>query len=157
MGHLSNAADLPGSAASIRVINEIREEWRLAREALAELQLAQVGRTNLFVVGNGAVPVLLALLGLETQGEPVARWRPGQPFELPAPDRIATLILQDVHALTPADQHRLLDWLDQAAGRVRVVSTSGEPLWPRVKTGIFSEALYYRLNTVYVDVGSAAN
>jgi transcriptional regulator of acetoin/glycerol metabolism len=42
--------------------------------------------------------------------------------------------------------------LDETAGKIRVVSTTPVPLWSRVKPGSFSDVLYYRLNTVYVDV-----
>jgi sigma-54-interacting transcriptional regulator len=62
------------------------------------------------------------------------------------------MILQDVDALTHADQRRLLDWLDQAAGRTQVVSTTPAPLLPRVQAGAFIDRLYYRLNTVCMDV-----
>jgi transcriptional regulator of aromatic amino acid metabolism len=62
------------------------------------------------------------------------------------------VILQDVGALTRADQHRLLDWLDDAAGRTQVVSTTPAPLWPRVQAGAFIDRLYYRLNTVCMDM-----
>jgi hypothetical protein len=62
------------------------------------------------------------------------------------------MILQDVGALTDGDQHRLLDWLDRAPGRTQVVSTTPAPLFPRVQGGAFIDRLYYRLNTVCMDV-----
>jgi hypothetical protein len=83
---------------------------------------------------------------------PVATWRTGEPLVLPPVARARTLILQDVGALTRADQHRLLDWLDRAAGRTQVVSTTPASLWPRVQAGAFIDRLYYRLNTVCMDV-----
>ena len=42
--------------------------------------------------------------------------------------------------------------MDRAAGQVQVVSTAAVPLWPNVKAGAFNETLYYRLNTVCVNV-----
>ena len=62
------------------------------------------------------------------------------------------MILQDVGALTDGDQHRLLDWLDRTPGRTQVVSTTPAPLYPRVQAGAFIDRLYYRLNTVCMDV-----
>jgi transcriptional regulator of acetoin/glycerol metabolism len=50
------------------------------------------------------------------------------------------------------EQIRLLEWLALAAGRTQVISTSVAPLFPRVQAGSFIDTLYYRLNTVYVDV-----
>ena len=55
---------------------------------------------------------------------------------------------------TNDEQFRILRWLDEVRGRVRVVSTTGIPVWPRVQAGEFNEVLYYRLNTVFVDMGS---
>jgi transcriptional regulator of acetoin/glycerol metabolism len=79
-------------------------------------------------------------------------WRPGQPLELPAAGRATTLILHDVNQLTIAAQEAVLRWLDLSAGRIWVVSTSTEPLWPQVESGAFSDTLYYRLNIVCVRV-----
>ena len=54
--------------------------------------------------------------------------------------------------MTTDDQLRLLDWLERAKGRTQVVSTSSGPVLPRVHSGDFIERLYYRHNTVCVDV-----
>jgi DNA-binding NtrC family response regulator len=64
------------------------------------------------------------------------------------------MVLEDLTRLTNDEQVRILGWLDQVVGQVRVVSTTTVPIWPRVADGQFNEVLYYRLNTVYVDVGS---
>ena len=101
----------------------------------------------------GAIRIVLGMLWLDLR-EPILRWRPGQRLELPLPGRAATLVLQDVNELTDDDQHDVLRWLDETAGRIRVVSTTAVPLWPRVKAGAFNDVLYYRLNTVCV--GTAA-
>jgi hypothetical protein len=156
MGYPANAVAAAGGAPLASSVKRIRER-RLAREAHKELHIAGLERTNLFLVGNGAVPMLMDMLGLVLQSELILRWRPGQPLELPSPGRAGTLILQDVDGLPRDEQHKLLRWLDQSAGQIRMVSTSNEPLWPRVKTGAFSEVLYYRLNIVYIDAGSPAD
>jgi transcriptional regulator of acetoin/glycerol metabolism len=85
--------------------------------------------------------------------EPILIWSPGQPLVLPPPGHPATLVLHDVSELTHVEQRRVLAWLDQADGRIRVISTTAVPLWPRVSTGAFNDVLYYRLNTVCVDLG----
>jgi hypothetical protein len=128
----------------------MRDAWRL------ELKMAALQRTNLMLAGAGAVPVLLDMLGLELLNERVLSWHPGEPLDLPSHRRVATFILHDVDQLTPADQQALLQWLDLAAGRIRVISTTEEPLWARVTRGEFDEALYYRLNVVYLDLGAPA-
>jgi DNA-binding NtrC family response regulator len=63
-------------------------------------------------------------------------------------------VLQEAGALSAEDQLQLLDWLEQAEGRTQVVSTSTTALLPRVHAGGFIDTLYYRLNTVCVDVTS---
>ena len=63
-------------------------------------------------------------------------------------------MLHDVGTLPLDEQLRLLDWLERAEGRTQVVSTSTTPLLPRVQAGAFIDTLYYRLNTVCVDVTS---
>jgi Sigma-54 interaction domain len=131
--------------------SQLREDCRLARAA----------RVNLLVIhGEGVLQDLLEWLMLDLQSPiatPVATPMAtalctGEPLVLPPVARARTLILQDVGALTHADQHRLLDWLDRAAGRTQVVSTTPASLWPRVQTGAFIDRLYYRLNTVCMDV-----
>jgi transcriptional regulator of acetoin/glycerol metabolism len=62
------------------------------------------------------------------------------------------MVLHDVGRLQPHEQLDLLAWLEQADGRTQVVSTSATPLLPRVQCGAFIDTLYYRLNTVCVDV-----
>ena len=159
MGNRSDAVAAAGGAASANSVLQIREGSRLAREVHRDLQIVVTRRTNLLLVGTagvgtaGAIRIVLErLLSLELR-EPILRWRPGQPLELPSPGRAATLVLHDVNELTYDDQHRVLRWLDQTAGRIRVVSTTTVSLWPRVKEGTFNDVLYYRLNTVCVDVG----
>jgi transcriptional regulator of acetoin/glycerol metabolism len=52
----------------------------------------------------------------------------------------------------PADQCRLLTWLEMSGGRIQVVSTTTSPLLPLVESGVFHDTLYYRLNVVCVDL-----
>ena len=130
-------------------------DWRLARETHQDLQIVGLKRTNLLLLGGpGATGIILEMLELGRR-EPILAWRPGQPLELPTPGRLTTLIFHDVDKLTPADQLAVLSWLDHSAGRIRVVSTTREPLWPRVQMGGFSEVLYYRLNTVCLSAAAS--
>ena len=71
---------------------------------------------------------------------------------MPTPGRASTLVLHDVNELTQDEQQQVLQWLDQMGSRVRVVSTTKTSLWPQLKSGAFDDALYYRLNTVCVDI-----
>jgi hypothetical protein len=132
--------------------SQLPEHWRLARAAHVDLLLMGMPRVNLLLIAaDGVVRFVLESLLLDLQ-EPITTWRPGQQFTLPAADRGGTLILHDIGALTADEQMTLLDWLERAEGRTQVVSISPTALLPRVKDGSFIEVLYYRLNTVCVDV-----
>lgn len=145
-----NAVDAAGATSVL----QFADDWRTARDAHKELQTVGLPRTNLLLVGTaGAIRIVMEMLWLELR-EPILRCRPGQRLDLPSPGRAATLVLHDVNELTKDDQESVLRWLDETAGRVRVVSTTTVPLWPRVKAGAFNDVLYYRLNTVCVDIGA---
>jgi len=120
-----------------------------------DLQVSSMPRTNVMVVGNAeATRIVVDMLRLDLRG-PVVKWRAGQPLALPAPGSCSTLVLENLTRLTDEEQIHMLRWLDEVRGKIRVVSTAGVPVWPRVQNGQFNEVLYYRLNTVFVDMGTA--
>ncbi len=133
----------------------IERERRIVRSVpRKDLQVSSMPRMNVLVVGNpDATRIVVDMLRLDLRG-PITRWRAGQPLDLPSPARAATLVLENVSRLSTDEQFRVLRWLDDVRGRIRVVSTTNEPLWPRVQVGVFNEVLYYRLNTVFVDMGT---
>lgn len=73
------------------------------------------------------------------------------PLTLPSTRSVGTLILHDVAALSLEQQCVLCDWLDHERRTAQIVSTSKVALFPLTKSGAFLEALYYRLNVVYVE------
>jgi hypothetical protein len=152
MENRSNAlADGPSTPP---LSSQVRKQRRITSVPRKDLQVGVMPRTNVLVVGSSeATRIVLDMLRLDLRG-PVLKWRPGQPLELPTRGRAATMVLEDLTRLTSDEQARILGWLDQVVGQVRVVSTTTVPIWPRVAEGQFNEVLYYRLNTVYVDVGS---
>ena len=116
-----------------------------------ECFLARAVRLNLLLIhGNRVVQDILELF-LYGRHELVASWRPGQRLVLPPVARLSTLILHDVGALSFDDQQRLVEWLERAAGRTQVISTSKSALLPRVDAGTFVDTLYYRLNAIALD------
>ena len=153
MENRPNAVAAAGDAAGATSVLQIRDDRRHARRAHKDLHAVGTPQPNLLLVGTaGAFRMVLEMLWLELR-EPIVTWHPGQPLELPLSGRAATLVLHDVGELTYDDQHRVLRWLERSAGQIRVVSTSPASLWPRVKAGAFNETLYYRLNTVCVNMG----
>ena len=131
------------------------DHWRLARAAQVDLLLMGMPRVNLLLIApDGVVRFVLESLLLDLQ-EPIVRWRPGDRLALPSPDESGTLVLHEAGTLSTDDQLRLLDWLERAEGRTQVISTSSTPLLPRVQAAAFIDTLYYRLNTVCVDVATS--
>lgn len=152
MEYASNALIASGYSAGPSPVLQNREDWRLARGAYRELEIAGLPRTNLLLVGSpGTIRILMDMLWLELR-EPILTWHPGQRLDLPSPGLVGTLVLHDVDELTHRDQDRVLTWLDETAGQTRVVSTTAVPLWRRVKSGAFNDVLYYRLNAVSAGV-----
>ena len=63
---------------------------------------------------------------------------------------VGTVVLSDVEGLVRADQQRLNTWLTDH--RSRLITTSRGSLFPMIAAGMFIESLYYRLNTVCIDL-----
>jgi hypothetical protein len=133
-------------------VSQIREDWRQARAAHADLLAIGMPRVNVLVSGKDAVIENLLEALFPHLREPIGRWRPGEQLLLPPPVLIGTMIFQDIDGMPLDDQHHLADWLEGAAGRTQVVTTSATPLYPHVEAGRFLDSLYYRLNTVCVDL-----
>ena len=79
----------------------------------------------------------------------------GQASHVRPDTAVRTLVLRDAGEMSPARQTALLDWLD-AAGDRRIITTTRQPLFPRVESGLFSMVLYYRLNVITIDFTDAA-
>ena len=116
-----------------------------------ELQEMGMPRANLLLVGPDSVTHHVLLLLLPDLNDPITTWRPGEPLVLPPPEQTGTMILQDVGSLGRDDQDRLLEHLNNAIKQPQIVSTSPTPLLPRVHARTFDDALYYRLNHIYID------
>ena len=69
--------------------------------------------------------------------------------------REGTIILRAVETLTTDEQRNLILWLDGAGSQVQVVTAVSIPLFQRVREGKFLDALYYRLNTLYITADDA--
>jgi transcriptional regulator of acetoin/glycerol metabolism len=136
--------DEPRQAGSIEAFSQLPEDCRLARSA----------GVNLLIVIPEDPRRFEELLLPELAG-PVVAWQPGQRLMLPQAGQTGTLLLHDVGTLSLPDQRYLIEWLERAAGQTQVVSLSPKPLLPLVQAGTFLPRLYYRLNTVCVDLNVA--
>jgi len=116
-----------------------------------ELSLLRTRHPNVLIAGSGDDTEDALGAMVSTFRAPIASWRPGQPLALPAFAGAQTLVLNDVDALPAADQRRLLDWLEHAAGEVQVVATRRRSLIALAESGGFDLHLYYRLNVILIE------
>ncbi len=142
-----------GQAAPVSLLERLQlpESWRRACAAHDDLRNIGMPRVNMLLIG--ADDVVWRVLAAQLQlASPVVSWQPGEPFNLPSTAGTRTVVIREVGKLTETEQVRLRDWLDGAVGRTQVVCTSGTSLLPQLEDGGFINSLYYRLNTVCVDL-----
>jgi len=122
-------------------------EWRMLRAT----------RPNILIIGgeDAVEPALSTIVG-ELPGT-VAYLEPNAP----PPGRQSEegdlgtemLIVPDLAALSAERQREWLTWLNDAGvPRPQILATSPVPLYPMVVKETFLEALYYRLNTILLNV-----
>ena len=125
------------------------EDWGVPMD----LNVARITRANLLLVGTGPhVVKLVSLLVPDANPSVMIRRQDGQLLLPPVAARPSTVVVRDVDALTVDEQRMLLAWLDAVESRTQVVSTASAPVLPLVEAGAFNDALYYRLNTVYINL-----
>jgi hypothetical protein len=119
----------------------------------SEVNLARISKANLLVVGaERLVSTLVSLLADDFNSDVVIQCRDGLHWLPPASSLSGAVVLRDVDALKQEEQVRLLNWLNFSDNRSQVVSTTSTPLLPLVEACAFDPALYYRLNTIYIDL-----
>ena len=137
----------PYSSALARRVNS--SDWLSVHR---DLNLARINKTNLLVVGTELlVSSLVSSLVADVDSHVMIRCRDGLRLP-PTSSQSGTVVLRDVDALKKEEQFRLLDWMDSPSTRIQVVSTASVPLLRLVEGGAFDAGLYYRLNTVYIDL-----
>src|SRR5262245_56647551 len=81
----------------------------------------------------------------------VIHWRAGLTLQLPEAFE-GTLVIEGLEKLSPAECQALYDWLTNRKSRVQIVSSTDEDPLHLITTCGFPVALYYRLNTVVLDL-----
>jgi hypothetical protein len=120
----------------------------LSAALASDLEILGACHSNCLLIGPDAfADDALVVLGCTFQS-PVTSICGNELRELPATSGPGTVVIRGVSELTDVNQARLVEWLSQAAGRLQVVASSTEPLWPLVQAGRFLESLYYRLNVI---------
>ena len=117
-----------------------------------DVNLARISKANLLVVGPERLALSLISSVADDVSSDVMIWCRDGLLPLPPSSQSGIVVLRDVEALKPQEQLGLLNWVDSARQRRQVISTASAPLLPLVEAGAFDAALYYRLNTVYIDL-----
>jgi len=126
-----------------------------ARDSDQDVILARTNWANVLVVGpEQSVSNALALIVADVEHALVLD-RSSESFQLPSPSRrVPTVVIRNVDALTDGEQRELNEWLLLTQGDSRVISTTSQPLFAMLATGEFCSTLYYRLNTICIDLTS---
>ena len=119
----------------------------------ADWDLARVTKANLLLVGSEQTVSNLVFAMWSIFDGPIVVRGPRERLQLsPAADPVGTLVLYGIDTLSVEEQVALNQWLGARSGRTRVISTSSISLLPLVQSCAFSDELYYRLNTIWVDL-----
>lgn len=119
--------------------------------------LLRGSHANVLLVGTEAAVVDMLDRLRPNCRQPVETCEGGSFLAPSSPAQAGTLILRDVENLTQEGQRRLMEWLDDnARDRIQVIATNAAAPWPQVRDGAFIEALYYRLNVIYIDLTDGA-
>ena len=145
----------PSRQMSLRAVHSFPRRGQVPAEATSvlpviERRVLQQYRPNLLIVG-GVSSIESLLLTLQPMlADPVTVWQSGALLALPSAG--GTLMLRNVSDLAATEQHALFRWLDRDRHRTQVISTSTRSLMPLLEQGTFSDALYYLLNTMYLEL-----
>jgi hypothetical protein len=110
-------------------------------------------RTRAHVLITGPEKALEAFLSTAESElrKPIVSIACGQALPLDGP---STLILRDVHALDDAGQRKLMAWANEShSADTQIVSLAAVALLSLVNARSFDRELYYRLNTIRLEVG----
>jgi Sigma-54 interaction domain len=109
-------------------------------------------RANVLVTGPKDALAVFVQTARSEMRDQIRTSGPGLP---PFLDGARTLILNDVDALPATDQQRLRVWFDERQNAdVQVISVTSQPLFELVNANVFDAQLYYRLNTIVLEIES---
>jgi hypothetical protein len=109
-----------------------------------------VGSPNLLLIGPGALAEEFLVPLMPCLASPILYLDATHPSLPTTP--VGTLIVRDVAQLAPPHQRQFLEWLNARSGNTRVITVSPRSLFRSVQRSAFLEELYYRLNTVLVEL-----
>jgi hypothetical protein len=142
-------------------MGSLKETIAVKPSVLADLDIADVewhvllsAPFNLMLVGKHEATDAVLRVMEPHLANPISRVG-GETMPVLTLPSSGTLIMQEVAALGAAQQARLLRLLTGTDDRLRVISTTAEPIFSLVERNVFLSDLYYRLNVLRLDLGSA--
>lgn len=151
---LENAPKLlsfPASSESARTVVTTKPPPFLRPDLHLEWSIITTAHHNLLIVGSPPEISTMVQAVERYLQQPVVRCHAQPGVALPEPEE-GTLIVSDVTALDPAQQTRMLEWMNNIRRDVQVVCTSSQPIFRRVLSGAFLSELYYRINALRLDL-----
>ena len=109
------------------------------------------GQANVLLLGKSGTTARVIDEMRPHLAEPVVSVRGGDSPDLTSLPSVGTVVLCNLDELVSADQLALHAWLSES-NRPRVICTSEVSLVPLMDAGMFSDTLYYRLNTLCLDM-----
>jgi hypothetical protein len=133
---------------------------RLPVEALSSCQVAwtslRTSSVNGLIIGSLHLNAGARAWIDTSLPQPVVWWDPTQAPDLPEL-AAGTLVIREIERLDARQQERLSRWLFLHRPALRLLALARTPLFEQVADGRFSPELYYRMNTVMVEVRGPAD
>ena len=139
-----------------QVSNTARSRAYAPASSLTSELLAHTLRPNVLVIGPVArseavvAAIICALSTVSTVSMPVHYWTPDLP--LPSPGDTTPIVIRDIATLSLSSQQAWVARMNAPEAHTQIIATSSIAVFPLVARGVFLEDLYYRLNTVLLDV-----
>jgi Sigma-54 interaction domain len=67
-----------------------------------------------------------------------------------------TVVLENAEQYKESEQRAVLDWLANTDAAIQLITTTGKPLFDLVEQGQFLDSLFYRINTIYLELSCPA-
>jgi hypothetical protein len=67
-----------------------------------------------------------------------------------------TVVLENADQYKESEQQAVLDWLANTGPAIQLITTTGKPLFELVEQGQFLDSLFYRINTMYLELSFPA-
>jgi hypothetical protein len=108
-------------------------------------------RPNVLVEGSDHSTEKIVRAVTAASDGPIYEWENGPAQGEPA----RTMIVRRIDLFSASEHRRLLDFLNTEGARtqaLQVIATSERPLYTLVESGLFLADLYYRLNTIRLEL-----